>query len=151
MARKTTKTKDEVDDLDLEEDFDDVDEEEEKKSSAKSKGKKKSKKKDDDKPRGIGAREMAEYLDVEPKTFRAWLRRKQEDGEIEFDDRDPKQRYDFGEDFESKKAQAVIDLYNAELEAREQRKAEREKEKAEKEKEEKASKSKSKSSKSKKS
>lgn len=121
MARKKV---DEVDDLDLEDFEEDFDEEEEKEAAPKRKRKAKAKK--EEKPKGLGAREMAEYLEVEPKTFRAWLRRKIEEDEISFDERDPKQRYDFGDDFDSPQAQAVINLYHEDVAARERRKEERE-------------------------
>lgn len=87
MARK-----DDDLDLDLEEDFD-VEEEEE--AKAKKKGKSGSKKSDE--PKGIGAKALAEHVGAEPKTFRAWLRRKIEAGDLpELEDREPKQRYNFG-------------------------------------------------------
>lgn len=119
MARKNSP----VEDLDLEEDFEDFDEDEE----AEAKPRKRSKKAEKaDEPKGIGAREMAEYLEMEPKTFRAWLRRKVENEEIDFGEREAKQRYNFGADFDSPEAQAVIQLHAADKVAAEERKAARE-------------------------
>lgn len=118
MARK--KAADAVEDLDLEEDFEDFDEEEEAEASPKKRRSKKAAKEDEG-PRGLGAREMAEYLEVEPKTFRAWLRRKIESEDLSLGDRDARQRYDFGEDFDSPQAQAVIQLYTGEQEEKARR------------------------------
>ena len=73
-----------VDDLDLD-DFDDLDEEEEERAAKPKKGK--------SKPKGIGASAVAEKLGVDPKTFRAWLRRKVAAGDIEIGDHDFKARY----------------------------------------------------------
>lgn len=103
MARKT----DELDDLDLE----DFDAEEEEETKAKKKGKSSSKK--SDKPKGIGARQMAEHLEAEPKTFRAWLRRKIEGGDLpELAEREAKTRYDFGSTLNSPVAKKVTKLWN---------------------------------------
>lgn len=98
MARKA----DDLDDLELE-DFD-AEEEEEAKATKKGKGSKK-----DSAPKGIGARAMAEHLEAEPKTFRAWLRRKIEAGAFpELVDREAKTRYDFGASLTSPIAKKVI-------------------------------------------
>ena len=75
----------EVDDLDLE-DFDDLDvEEEERRATKKSTG--------SSKPKGIGASAVAEKLGADPKTFRAWLRRKITSGDIDIDAHEFKARY----------------------------------------------------------
>ena len=74
---------DEFDDLDMD-DLDDLDEEvEEQAAPAKAKAKKAS---------GLGAAAVAAKLDVDPKTFRAWLRKAIADGVVEFD-HDAKARY----------------------------------------------------------
>ncbi len=75
-----------IDDLDLE-DFDDLDAEEEEKKATKKPAKKAAK------PKGIGASAVAEKLNCDPKTFRAWLRRKVAAGDIEVGDHDHKARY----------------------------------------------------------
>lgn len=126
MARKKA---DPVEDLDLEEDFEDFDEEEEAEAKPKRRGKKAAAK--EETPKGIGAREMAEFLEVEPKTFRAWIRRKLEAGELDLGDREAKQRYNFGEDFDSPEAQAVIQLHAADKEAEAERRAEAARKRAE--------------------
>ncbi len=77
----------EVDDLDLD-DFDDLDVEEEEKRTAKKKGSSKK-----EKPKGIGASAVAEKMGADPKTFRAWLRRKVASGDIEVDGHEHKSRY----------------------------------------------------------
>jgi len=105
VARKAAT--DDLDALDLEDEDFEVEEDEEAKASAK--GKKSSKK--SEKPKGIGAREMAEHLGAEPKTFRAWLRRKQDAGDVEMD-REAKTRYDFGASLNSPTAKTVIKLWN---------------------------------------
>lgn len=107
MARKAAD--EDLDALDLEEDFEAEEEEEEK---AQKKGKGKSKK--DDKPKGIGAREMAEHLGAEPKTFRAWLRRLMEAGELPelADNHEHKQRYSFGSSVNSNLAKKITKLWN---------------------------------------
>ena len=74
-------------DLDFEE-FDDLDEAEETtKKKATSKSKKAAK------PKGIGASAVAEKLGCNPKTFRAWLRRKVEAGDVTVTGHDVKARY----------------------------------------------------------
>lgn len=75
------------DDLDLDEDFDDLDEEEETAKASTKKAKAKSK------PKGIGASAVAEKLGANPKTFRAWLRRKVNSGDLKIATREPKSRY----------------------------------------------------------
>ncbi len=75
------------DDLDLDEDFDDLDEEEETKKAKTKKASSKSK------PKGIGASAVAEKLGANPKTFRAWLRRKAASGDLKLAEREPKARY----------------------------------------------------------
>ncbi len=75
-----------VDDLDLD-DFDDLDDEEEERSAPRKKASKK------EKPKGIGASAVAEKLGADPKTFRAWLRRKVASGDLEIEDHDHKSRY----------------------------------------------------------
>jgi uncharacterized protein YjcR len=109
MARKAA-TVDDIEALDLEE-FDDADEVEE--AAATKKGKSKSKK--DSTPKGIGASQLAEHLGAEPKTFRAWLRRKQADDNSGIDfPHDAKTRYDFGASFDSPLAKSVIKAWNSE-------------------------------------
>ena len=98
MARKAA-----VEDLELEDDFE-VEEEEE--SKAKPKSKKAA-------PKGVGARQIADEVGADPKTFRAWLRRKIAAGDIELD-HDEKARYNFGNTIGSPKAKAVIKLWNSE-------------------------------------
>lgn len=107
MARKAAD--EDLDALDLEEDFEAEEEEEEK---AKKKGKGKSKK--DSTPKGIGAREMAEHVGAEPKTFRAWLRRKMEAGELPelADDHEHKQRYDFGNSVNSNLGKKIKKMWD---------------------------------------
>ena len=102
MARKAAS--DEIEDLEMDEDFD-VEEEEE--TPAKSKAK--------SAPKGIGASQLAAALpgDVDPKTFRAWLRRKVEAGDIELE-HDPKGRYNFGNTINSPKAKQIIKAWNSE-------------------------------------
>lgn len=73
-----------VDDLDLE-DLDDLDAEEEEKRTKRTPAKK-------DKPKGIGASAVAERLDADPKTFRAWLRNQVKAGNVDLD-HDKKARY----------------------------------------------------------
>ncbi len=75
-----------VDDLDLD-DFDDLDEEEEEKSAPRKKASK------TEKPKGIGASAVAEKMGADPKTFRAWLRRKVASGDLEIKDHEHKSRY----------------------------------------------------------
>lgn len=109
MAKRAAKA--EVDDLELE-DIDEAEEEEE--TSAKKRSSKKSSKKDD-KPKGIGARQVAERLKAEPKTFRAWLRRKIADGQFpELEDREAKTRYNFGETWEDPLVVKIMELWESE-------------------------------------
>jgi hypothetical protein len=106
VARKTAE--EDLDALDLEDEDFEVEEDEEAKATKK--GKKGSKK--SDKPKGIGARQMAEHLEAEPKTFRAWLRRKVENGDIpELADREAKSRYDFGASLNSNLSKKVIKMW----------------------------------------
>ena len=105
MARKAAA---EVEDLDLE-DFDDAEEAEE--SSAKSKGKGKSKKAAE--PKGVSASQLAAHLGAEGKTFRAWVRRKVEAGDLKLE-REAKTRYDFGPDFDSPQVKQIVELWNSE-------------------------------------
>lgn len=97
--------KSEVDELEIEDDFDVEEDEEE---TAAKKGKKKSKKAED---KGVGARQIAEELGVDAKTFRAWLRRKIADGSIELD-HEHKSRYSFGNTINSPAAKRVMKLWN---------------------------------------
>jgi hypothetical protein len=77
---------DDVDDLDID-DLDDLDEEEEE-SKPKAKGGR------GKKTSGIGAKAVAEKLGAEPKTFRAWLRRKVAEGAFPgLAEREFRQRY----------------------------------------------------------
>lgn len=106
MARKAAE---EDLDLDLEEEDFDVEEEEETKAKAKGKGGSKK----SDKPKGIGAKAMAESLGAEPKTFRAWLRRRIENGDFpELAEREAKSRYDFGSTLNSPLAKKVTKSWN---------------------------------------
>lgn len=95
----------EVDELEIEDDFE-VEEDEEATAAKKGKGKTKAKKED----AGVGARQLAEEIGVDPKTFRAWLRRMVSDGKIEMD-HDHKSRYNFGKTINSPQAKAVIKLW----------------------------------------
>ncbi len=94
-----------VDDLEMEEDFD-VEEEDE----APAKSKKKAA------PKGVGASQLAAALpgDVDPKTFRAWLRRKVESGDIVMEGHEAKGRYNFGNTINSPLAKRVIKLWKSE-------------------------------------
>jgi len=102
MPRKAAS---EIEDLEMDEDFD-VEEEEETPAKAKSKSA----------PKGVGASQLAAALpgDVDPKTFRAWLRRKVESGDIELDNHEVKGRYNFGNTINSPKAKQIIKAWNSE-------------------------------------
>ncbi len=101
MARKAA----EIEDLELEDDFE-VDEEEEKKAKPKSKKAA---------PKGVGASQIAAEVGADPKTFRAWLRRKIASEELSVDlNHEEKARYNFGNTMGSPKAKAVIKLWNSE-------------------------------------
>ncbi len=100
MPRKAAS---EIDELELEDDFD-VEEEEE--AKAKPKAKKAA-------PKGVGARQMADEVGADPKTFRAWLRRKLESGDLELE-HDAKARYNFGTTINSPMAKRVIKMWNSE-------------------------------------
>lgn len=108
----------EVEEEEYEDDLDDLDEPVEDDDEAprrKAKGAKKgaaSKAKKDEKPKGIGARQIAERLNVDGKTFRAWLRRQVAAGEIELNGRAEKERYDFGADWSSPMVQRIIKAWN---------------------------------------
>jgi len=99
MARKAA----DVEDLELEDDFE-VEEEDEKPTKAKAKKAA---------PKGVGASQIAAEVGADPKTFRAWLRRKIAAGDIEMD-HEEKARYNFGNAIGSPKAKAVIKLWNSE-------------------------------------
>ncbi len=103
MARKAAQ---DIDDLELEDDFD-VDDEEE--TQAKPRTKKAA-------PKGVGATQLAAALpgEVDPKTFRAWLRRKVAAGDIDMGDHEAKGRYNFGNTLNSPLAKRVIKLWNSE-------------------------------------
>lgn len=106
MARKTAE--EDLDALDLEDEDFEVEEDEE----TKAKGKKGSKK--DDTPKGISASQMAEHLGTDPKTFRAWLRRKLAAEELStLDDHEHKARYDFGSSLKTNASRQVIALWEA--------------------------------------
>ncbi len=94
-----------VDDLEMEEDFD-VEEEDE----APAKRKKATA------PKGVGASQLAAALpgDVDPKTFRAWLRRKVESEDIVMEGHEAKGRYNFGNTINSPLAKRIIKLWNSE-------------------------------------
>ena len=102
MPRKAAS---EIEDLEMDEDFD-VEEEEETPAKAKAKSA----------PKGIGASQLAAALpgDVDPKTFRAWLRRKVEAGDIELDNHEVKGRYNFGNTINSPLAKKIIKAWNSE-------------------------------------
>ena len=104
MARKAAS--EEIEDLEMDEDFD-VEEEDE--APAKSKAKSSA-------PKGVGASQLAAALpgDVDPKTFRAWLRRKVESGDIELDNHEVKGRYNFGNTINSPLAKKIIKAWNSE-------------------------------------
>lgn len=98
----------EDDDLDdLDDPVEDEDEAPKRRSKAGKKGPA-SKSKKDDKPRGIGARQVAERLEVDGKTFRAWLRRQVAAGELDMNGRAEKERYDFGPDWSSPLVQRIL-------------------------------------------
>lgn len=103
MARK----KAEVDELELEEDFD-VEEDEEAAAASKKKGKGKKAAA----PKGVGATQVAQELGVDPKTFRAWLRRQlnAEDNPLGID-HEHKARYNFGNTISSPQAKKVMKLW----------------------------------------
>lgn len=105
MARKQP-VNDDLD-LDLEEDFEVEEEDEAPASKRKSRAK-------SDTPRGIGARQIAEHLGADAKTFRAWLRRKVDAGEVEISEREDRSRYDFGADLNSPLAKQIIRLWGSE-------------------------------------
>jgi len=88
-----------VDELELEDDFD-VEAEAEPAAKAKAKA-----------PAGVGARQIAEQVGADPKTFRAWLRRMLANGELEID-HEHKGRYNFGKSLNSPAAKRVIKLWN---------------------------------------
>ncbi len=102
MPRKAAS---EIEDLEMDEDFD---VEEEAESAPKSKAK--------SAPKGVGATQLAAALpgEVDPKTFRAWLRRKVEAGDIELDNHEAKGRYNFGNTINSPLAKKVIKLWGSE-------------------------------------
>ncbi len=75
-----------IDDLDLD-DLDDLDVEEEEKQATRKKSKK------SEKPKGIGASAVADKLNADAKTFRAWLRRKIASGDLEVEGHEHKSRY----------------------------------------------------------
>jgi len=100
MPRKAAS---EIDELELEDDFEVEEEEEEKtKPKAKKEG-----------PKGVGARQMADEVGADAKTFRAWLRRKIESGDIEID-HEFKGRYNFGTTINSPMAKKVIKMWGSE-------------------------------------
>lgn len=103
MARKKAATS-EVDELELEDDFEVEEDEEAKASKKKGKGKKAAE------PKGVGARQLADHIGVEAKTFRAWLRR-QSDEDLGID-HEHKARYQFGNTINSPQAKKVIKLWN---------------------------------------
>lgn len=75
----------------VEEDFDDLDEEEEERAPKPKSSKTKKE------PVGIGAKQLAEKLGANAKTFRAWLRRKVAAGDFpELSDREERSRYSWG-------------------------------------------------------
>jgi hypothetical protein len=81
---------DDFEDIEDLEDFDDLDEEEEERAKPKAKSKGKAEKK----PAGIGASAVAAKLGCEPKTFRAWLRRKVDAGDFpDLKNREKRSRY----------------------------------------------------------
>lgn len=102
MARKT----DTVDDLDLDDLEDEFDDDEE--EAPKAKSKKKAKKNSHE---GIGAAAMAEHLGMTPKAFRAWLRNRVADGDIDLGDREGKERYNFGKSLKSPLARKVASVH----------------------------------------
>lgn len=112
MAKRRAAVEELDDDLDdLDEPVEDEDEAPRRKAKAAKKGAAKPKK--DEKPKGIGARQIAERLKIDGKTFRAWLRRQVAAGEIDLNGRDTKERYDFGPDWSSPTVQAIIKAYES--------------------------------------
>lgn len=112
MARKRAQVEVEEEDFDdedledLDEPVDDEDEAPKRRSKAGKKGPAKTAK--DDKPKGIGARQIADRLGVDGKTFRAWLRRQVAAGELEMNGRAEKERYDFGPDWSAPLVQRIL-------------------------------------------
>lgn len=100
MAKKKAT---QVDELELEDDFEVEDEEE---AAATPKSKKKAA------PKGVGARQVADHIGVDPKTFRAWLRRMLAAEELEMD-HEHKGRYNFGNSINSPQVKKVVKLWNA--------------------------------------
>ena len=96
-----------IDDLELDEDFDDLDEEEEEKKASTKKGSTKK-----EKPKGIGASAVAEKLGANPKTFRAWLRRKVEAGDLKVAGHDTKARYTWA-NWKDPELLAIMKAYQA--------------------------------------
>lgn len=109
------RAKTEVDELDLEDDFDVEEEEEVQASKKKAKTKKET---------GIGARQVAEALGVDPKTFRAWLRR--QDPEAIGFDHEHKSRYNFGKSMNSPGVKKVMKLWKESSHERGRKKKEEE-------------------------
>lgn len=99
MARKAVV--DDLEALDLEDDFEVIEEEE---AKAKRKGSGKAKVSKPTEPQGIGPRELAEHLGTDPKQFRAWLRRQLAAGKFPELEHDHKTRYHFGDSVNSKVA-----------------------------------------------
>jgi hypothetical protein len=105
--RKAVEVDDLDDDLDdLDDPVEDEDEAPKRKAKAGAKGKAKTKK--DEGPKGIGAKQVADRLKIEGKTFRAWLRRQVAAGEIKIPEREGKDRYDFGADWNAPLVQKIL-------------------------------------------
>lgn len=113
-AAKSRKPK--VEDLELEDDDFEVEDEDEEEAAKPKKGKgRSSKPKKEATPRGIGARQIADRLECEPKTFRAWLRRKVDAGDFpEIAEREPRSRYDFGMEWTDPLIVKIMDAWKAE-------------------------------------
>ena len=91
-------------DLDIE-DFDDLDEEEEERKSA-------TKPRKAEKPTGIGASAVADKLGANAKTFRAWLRRAVENGDVTVTEHEAKQRYSWA-NWKDPELIAIMKAYKA--------------------------------------
>ena len=104
----------EVDEIEDDE-FEDLSEEEETTPKRKSSKKAASSSRAKAEPaKGIGARQIAERLGCEPKTFRSWLRRQVAEGNVDLNgDREGKERYNFGESWNNPLIQEVMELWKS--------------------------------------
>lgn len=115
LGGKMARRKAVVEEIEDEDDFDDLDDpvEEEDEAPSRKRTKSATKAKKDEKPKGIGARQIAEHLNIDGKTFRAWLRRQVQAGEIDLNGREAKERYDFGPTMSSPLVQRIIKAWES--------------------------------------